>query len=170
MSPQSTSKELYEGLFLFNTAQIGPGIQAASTALQRLMERAEAEVEAEYKWDERRLAYEIEGQRRGLYLLSYFRTTGDKIASLERDVQLSDEIMRCLILRAEHIGETELELARQKQEETRTAAALEQERAEQEPEPEPVTAAVAEPAETPAPAAASDAPAAADPAPAPAEN
>jgi len=163
MSPQTATRELYEGLFLFNTAQIGPGIQAASAALQRLMERAGAEVEAEYKWNECRLAYEIEGQRRGLYMLSYFRTAGDKIASLERDVQLSDEVLRCLILKADHIGETELELARQKQEETRTAAALELERTpEPEPEkkPEPVTVAAAEPAETPA----------AEPTPAPTEN
>jgi small subunit ribosomal protein S6 len=120
-----SQNRLYEGMFLLNPAQISASIAQATQAVKGVLDRANAEVEAIYKWDDRKLAYEIEGQKRGLYILSYFRVPGPKVSQIEHDVNFSEEIMRCLIIRADHIGETELETARQYQRETVDAAALE---------------------------------------------
>jgi small subunit ribosomal protein S6 len=80
------------------------------------------------KWDERRLAYEINGKTRGTYILCYFRAEGRRIRDIERDVQLSDRIMRVLTIRADHISEEDIgkdtaavQAERRKQEATQKA-------------------------------------------------
>jgi small subunit ribosomal protein S6 len=92
----------YEGMFLFDPASAieWPNVEAE---MNRLMERAQAQIVIMKKWDERRLAYEIRGRKRACYVLVYFRASGDRIAALERDVQLSEHILRCLILRVDHL-------------------------------------------------------------------
>jgi len=115
---------LYEGLFLINPTKIGSNLHAAIQLVRELLERAQAEIITIAKWDERKLAYEIAGAKRGLYMLAYFKVDGRKVASIERDVNLSESVLRCLIVRAEHVGETELELARQEQAKTLSAAKL----------------------------------------------
>ncbi len=70
------------------------------------MQHAGAEVLVLKKWNECRLAYEIRGQKRGTYLLVYFKVQGQQIATIERDCNLSETILRHMILQAHHIGET----------------------------------------------------------------
>ncbi len=135
------SLPLYEGLFLFSLNELGGRLGPAVDQLRQILDRADAQVEALFKWDERKLAYEIKGNKRGLYLLSYFRVTGEKIEQIERNVNLSDTILRCMILRAEHIGDTELEEARKLQAQTADAVAISEESLEAEQKP---TAAEAE--------------------------
>ena len=62
------------------------------------------------KWSERKLAYEVKGQKRGSFVLVYFRAAHDQITQIDRDCNLSDLVLRNLILKADHIGETELEV------------------------------------------------------------
>jgi small subunit ribosomal protein S6 len=45
------------------------------------------------------LAYPINGQRKGTYWLSYFRLEGKQVGPLERECQLSESIMRSLMIR-----------------------------------------------------------------------
>ena len=115
---------LYEGFFLINPVKIASNIGAATALVQELLDRAGAQTLSIAKWDERKLAYDIHGVKRGLFMLAYFKVDGGKIVGIERDVTLSENVMRCLILRADHVGETELEIARQEAEKTRHAAKL----------------------------------------------
>jgi len=82
--------------------------------LQRIMERAEAEIILTSKWDERKLAFEIKKRKRGLYVLVYFRARPDRIGNIERDCRLAEHVLRVLILRAD-------DLSRQKMEQMTTA-------------------------------------------------
>lgn len=116
---------LYEGLFLFNPSAVNSSAATAIQLVRELLERQNAEVVSLARWDERKLAYEIKGQKRGLYVLAYFRVNGKLIANIERDVELSEQFIRSLIIRADHVGETELELARQNAENSKVHAALE---------------------------------------------
>jgi small subunit ribosomal protein S6 len=94
-------------MFLFDPA-VATNFEAAQTEMNRLMERAGARVITCNKWDERRLAYEIKGRKRGLYVLTYFEVETGKIRDLERDVQLSDAVLRCLLVKADHLTEDEM--------------------------------------------------------------
>ena len=67
----------------------------------KILEKAGAEIVSMKKWDERRLAYEINGKNRGTYILCYFHADGQKIRQIERDAQLSELILRVLILGTE---------------------------------------------------------------------
>jgi len=53
------------------------------------------------KWGERKLAYPINGHKRGTYLLTYFRASGDAPNRIYRDVELSDTFLRAMILAIE---------------------------------------------------------------------
>ena len=66
----------YEGMFLFDPA-VGAKAEAVQGEIDRLMSRAEAEVIATRPLEERRLAYEIKGRKRGMYVLTYLRARGD---------------------------------------------------------------------------------------------
>jgi small subunit ribosomal protein S6 len=92
----------YEGLFLFPQSAVAD-LQGAADHVMELLNRAGAEVISFKKWDERRLAYEIEGNKRGLYFLTYFKAKGSKLAGLERDTNLSEKLLRSLITRADHV-------------------------------------------------------------------
>ncbi len=123
--PSDTRPRLYEGFFLFDPSAISANLRTAVDQLREVLSRADAEAAAIYKWDDRKLAYPIGGQKRGLYLLTHFYARGTQIPNIERDVNLSESMLRCLILRADHIGEAELDQARQQQRETLAAVGLE---------------------------------------------
>ena len=104
-------KKLYEGMFLVDSAEAASDWEGVLEAITTILSRAEAEVVSIKKWDERKLAYDIDGKSRGTYILSYFRAEGSKISGMERDVQLNERIMRALILNAEHMTQADMDKA-----------------------------------------------------------
>lgn len=100
----------YEGLFLFPQSAVAE-LQATVDHLKEILHRANAEIIALKKWDERRLAYEIRGNKRGLYFLTYFKAPASKMAGLERDCNLSERMLRALVIRADHIPMEEMQAA-----------------------------------------------------------
>lgn len=98
----TATSHLYEIMIL-----IGQGTAARLSEvldhINTLFERSKLEVVSMQKWDERRLAYEINKQKRGVYLLAYVNGEPESIAGFERDCNLSEEIMRALVLRADHL-------------------------------------------------------------------
>lgn len=98
-----------------------------------LLARAHADVIAMKKWDERRLAFEVDKQKRGVYILAYIRCDTQNIAQLERDCNISERVLRCMILEAEHFTEEEMKSA-DAREELRVEARLRAERAAKEAE------------------------------------
>jgi small subunit ribosomal protein S6 len=111
----------YEGMFVLD-AGIAVSWDAVEGEIKRLMDRAEAELLCCRKWDDRRLAYEIKGRKRGYYVLTYFRADPGRIVGLERDVQLSETVLRVLVLRADKVSEEEI--ARQAREAAEEAAVM----------------------------------------------
>src|SRR6516165_6420498 len=65
---------VYECMFLLDTNKVAGDVPAAAKQLHAILERNQAEVLASRPWDERRLAYPINGHKKGLYYLTYFRT------------------------------------------------------------------------------------------------
>ena len=92
----------YEAMFLFDPTFAG-SFENCEGEIQRILTRAEAEIVFCRKWDERRLAFKVKGRKRGTYVLVYFKAPPGKIKSLERDVLLSENVLRVLILRADGV-------------------------------------------------------------------
>jgi small subunit ribosomal protein S6 len=97
----------YEGMFLFDNTNVHqwPEMDAE---VRRLCERIGANLQVCVKFDERKLAFEIKGRKRGTYVLTYFDADANRIADLERDARLSELILRMLVLRADHISDARL--------------------------------------------------------------
>ena len=100
----------YEGLYLFPQTAAG-NLQAAVDHLREILTRAEVKIISLRKWDERRLAFEIERNRRGLFFLVYFEAPGSAIARIERDCNLSEQVLRSMMIRAEHLTREQMEAA-----------------------------------------------------------
>jgi len=100
-----SENKTYEGMFLVDS---GKDFQAASKPISAVLERSKAEVLSLRPWEERRLAYPIRGQKRGLYVLAYFKADPEQIGQLERDCQLNEDILRVLILRRDRITDEEI--------------------------------------------------------------
>lgn len=110
MTTEATRIDTYEGLFLFPQAAAAD-LGATVDHVKEILRRADAEVLALTKWDERRLAYDIRGNKRGLYLLAYFKAPRHKLAGLERDCNLSERMLRSLVIRADHVTPEQIKLA-----------------------------------------------------------
>ena len=96
-----TAKRLYEGMFLVDSALATADWEGTLGVVENILKRADAEVVAIRKWGERKLAYDVDHKSRGTYILSYFKADGRRVAGIEKDVQLSEKIIRVLILGTE---------------------------------------------------------------------
>jgi len=71
--------------------------------LANILTRSGAEIIGITRWDERKLAYTIRKRKRGTYVLGFFvLQKGDAVVEIERDCRLSEKVLRCIILRADH--------------------------------------------------------------------
>lgn len=106
---KTVAAKLYEGMFLVDSALVASDFDSVNNTIRDILERAGAEIVSMKKWDERRLAYDINGKSRGTYILTFFRVDGAKVGEIERAVQLSEQIMRVLILNVDAMGEEHME-------------------------------------------------------------
>jgi small subunit ribosomal protein S6 len=98
----------YEAMFLFpppGTTDVDGMIGIA----RGVIERHGGKVLHIKKWDERKLAYEIKHQKRGTYIVAFFTAPGTAIGAIERDVNLSEDVLRVLITDAQHLNQKEME-------------------------------------------------------------
>ena len=98
-----TVTRLYEALFLVDSGEAASDWQGIIDHVKKILERSEVEILSIRKWDERPLAYPIMGRKRGTYILVYFNAICERLGAIERDAQLSERILRVLILRGDHI-------------------------------------------------------------------
>jgi small subunit ribosomal protein S6 len=94
--------KLYEAMFLVDSVEATTDWDGVTATIKTILGKASAEIVSIRKWDDRKLAYEINGNGKGTYILCYFKAEGSKLRDVERDIQLSERIMRALILCAEH--------------------------------------------------------------------
>jgi ribosomal protein S6 len=97
-------------MFLVDSAEATTDWDGVTATIKNILEKAGAEIVSIRKWDDRKLAYKINGKGKGTYILCYFRAAGSKLRDIERDIQLSERIMRVLILCAEHRQAEDVEM------------------------------------------------------------
>lgn len=98
---------LYEGMFLLDNQAVRADWRKAKALVTDTLEKHGARVTTARRWDERKLAYEIKGRMRGTYLLSYYEVGTEGIDGLRRDLELSEQVLRYLLLRVDEVPEGE---------------------------------------------------------------
>lgn len=106
---------LYEGMFLLDNQVVREDWKKAKAVVTDNLAKHGAKVIAARRWDERKLAYPIGTRRRATYLLAYFEMGNAHIGEMRRDLELSESVLRYLILKAEQVPQTELDLAQAEQ-------------------------------------------------------
>src|ERR1700733_13887544 len=100
------SANQYEGMFLLGPSGAEP--EKAIGIVKAMIEKHGGKIQVIKKWDERKLAYEIGKQKRGTYIIAFFTAPGAAVTAIERDVKLSEEVLRVLVTRADHLNEKEM--------------------------------------------------------------
>ena len=90
--------KLYEAMFVVDSAKAKEDYAKMEKECLGCLTRHGAEIVKAVKWDDRRLAYEIEKVKRGAYILAHFNADSQAIARMERQCALNENILRVLIL------------------------------------------------------------------------
>jgi small subunit ribosomal protein S6 len=100
-------------MVIFDANRFARERAALPAEIEKTIQAEQGEVVVSRLWEERRLAYPINGQRKGTYWLYYFRGPSSMLTSLNRQWELHEGILRHLVLKIHpHIVEAVLEHAK----------------------------------------------------------
>lgn len=88
----------YEAVFIFSVANGEEAVTELCEKFKSLI-AANGTVEAVDEWGKRRLAYEINDETEGYYVLVKFSADHDFPAELERIAGITDGVMRVLVIK-----------------------------------------------------------------------
>ncbi len=101
----------YECMFLIDNDVVRAGWGAAKAGVAGLIEKHGGSTVTSRRWAERRLAYPIRHKNRATYLLTYCELDPARISTLRGDLDISESVLRYLILTAEDVPTEERELS-----------------------------------------------------------
>lgn len=89
----------YEALYIVHPELSDEDVEAIMEKYKQVVESQGGEVESVNRWDKRRLAYEVKGQREGIYVLMNFKSEPKAASELDRLQKIGDDVMRHIIVR-----------------------------------------------------------------------
>ncbi len=95
------AQNVYETLFILDSNKYARDPGGVSGGIGELVQKCGGEVLASRLFNEQKLAYPINGQRKGTYWLAYFRLDSKQLAVWNRQCQLNEAIVRQLTLKVD---------------------------------------------------------------------
>ncbi|MGB9668225.1 MAG: 30S ribosomal protein S6 [Thermosulfidibacteraceae bacterium] len=89
----------YESMVVFDPDLSEEDFNKAIGWVKGIIERNNAQLLKVDLWGKRKLAYEINKKREGVYVLFYFRSNPEFIEELERNYRINSNVMRYLTVR-----------------------------------------------------------------------
>lgn len=89
----------YETMIVLKTDLQEAGVKEQAERVRKLLETQGAVVAGVHEWGLRELAYIIDKERRGYYLLVEYTGPATAVAELERTLKLSDVVLRFVTIR-----------------------------------------------------------------------
>jgi small subunit ribosomal protein S6 len=93
--------QVYEGMFILDPSKYSRDPAGATQQVSDIITQHGGTILAARLWDERKLAYPIKGHKKGVYWLTYFRMEGPNLSAMERQCEITDDIIRNLVLRVD---------------------------------------------------------------------
>ncbi len=93
------SVQTYEAMFLLDSTRASANWDESVAQVHEILTRQKAEIVATRQWDERKLAYAVDGHRKGTYLLTYFKVDSLALPAINHDCRLNELILREMILK-----------------------------------------------------------------------
>ena len=94
-------KNVYDGMFILDAGRYARDPEGVSGQISKIIVEEGGEILVSRLWEERRLAFPIKGQRKGVYWLTYFRLDGDRLGGLRQRLRLNETILRMLFVRVD---------------------------------------------------------------------
>jgi small subunit ribosomal protein S6 len=95
------AEHVYEGMFILDSNRYSRDTAGVSGQIPEMIQKLGGQMLANRLWEDRRLAYPINGHRKGTYWLTYFRLDSAQLEALNRQCRLSDSIIRTLFLKVD---------------------------------------------------------------------
>jgi len=92
---------VYECLFILDPNRYARDPHAVSATIPVMVEKCEGEILANRLWNEQKLAYPINGHRKGTYWLTYFRMESTQLPLFNRSCQLNDALLRHMVTKVD---------------------------------------------------------------------
>ena len=104
---------VYEAMIIFDSNRYARERAGMPAEVEKMIQAGAGEVLVSRLWEERRLAYAINGQRKGTYWLIYFRGPSSMLTALNREWEINEGILRHLVLKVHpHLFDVVLEHAK----------------------------------------------------------
>ncbi len=94
----------YELLFIIHP-DLESSIDKILDQVRSSIVKRDGKINYEENWGKRKLAYEIEKNDVGIYVLCYFVAPKEKVTKIEKDLRLIEEVLRYMILSYEEVDE-----------------------------------------------------------------
>ena len=91
-------EHLYEGMFLVDSGKFAMDPDGVTNDILAILKRAGATVVAHRPWQDGKLAYEINGMKKGLHYIVCFTMPGSGMKTLIRQCQLSETVVRQMVI------------------------------------------------------------------------
>jgi small subunit ribosomal protein S6 len=86
-------------MFIFNANTYAKNPAGVGKTVEDMIKAVDGEILASRLWNEQKLAYPINGHRKGAYWLTYARLESTSVTKLNRACQLNDSILRQLVIK-----------------------------------------------------------------------
>ena len=85
-------------MFILDSGRFGASPEAAAAEVTGIIEKVGGTVSAHRPWQDSKLAYPINGHRKGLYYLAFFTAESTAVNEINGIVKLNDNVLRHLVL------------------------------------------------------------------------
>jgi len=97
-NPLAAKTSVYECLVIFDSNKYAQDPAKVGNQIANLVTKLEGEVLVSRLWNDQKLAYPIDGHRKGTYWLTYFKLNGQRLTEFNRELAINETVVRSLTL------------------------------------------------------------------------
>lgn len=94
-------QNVYENMVILDSNKFAQDPSGMSGLIPNLVAKLGGEVLVSRLWNEQRLAYPIDGHKKGTYWLTYLRLDSLKLTELARDLRINESVLRQMTLKVD---------------------------------------------------------------------
>ena len=92
---------VYESMVIFDPNKYAQDPGGLGATIPDLVGKLGGEVLVSRLWQEQKLAFPIDGHKKGAYWLTYFRLDSSKLVEYNRELRINEKVVRTLTLKVE---------------------------------------------------------------------
>lgn len=96
------AEQVYECMFILNPNAYAKNPSGMANVVDDLVKNSGGSILASRLWNEQKLAYPINGHRKGVYWLTYFSIESTSLPKFTRACKLQDMVLRQLAVKVDH--------------------------------------------------------------------